>query len=581
MPSLTLNGQSVTVADGATILEAARSHGVSIPTLCWYAKLPVAGNCRICVVSVEGQPKLLPACATRVTDGMRVETESVAAVEARRGVLELLLERYPADHLTNGGRAEPHNEFEQYVMQYGVQPRPVAGRELHLRTGDQRPGDPMIQHDMSLCILCTRCVRACEDIQVVGVLDVAHRGEHAQIIVGADGDPDKAACTWCGECVRVCPTGAIFEVLPKERFGSARVQADRVVRSVCPYCGVGCQVDLQVRNNEITRVTSPNIELNTPNQGSTCVKGRFGYDFVQHRDRLTTPLIRRGWTKKGGRWEWEGPGGAERRSGPWQTIADEGLKDKPPAPPRAAGKRLRDLPLLTRVAQDVRDRAATPSDWHLPFRPATWDEALGLVAQELKRIHAAHGPRAMAVFQSAKCTNEENYLLQRLFRGAFGTNNIDHCTRLCHSTSVSAMQAALNTAAASGSMREIEEACDVIFISGANTTETHPVFGALIKRAVSKGARLIVADVRRTELAELADVHLQMLPGTDVALYNGMLSHVIAAGLVDRDFIEKRTHDFEKLKEAVAPYTPEKVAKITGVPAAILRAAAEMYARGP
>ena len=184
------------------------------------------------------------------------------------------------------------------------------------------------------------------------------------------------------------------------------------------------------------------------------------------------------------------------------------------------------------------------------------------------RIRDTHGSGALAALSSAKCSNEDNYVFMRMVRAGFGTNNVDHCTRLCHSSSVAAMSRALSTSAASGSMREIEEACDVIFISGANTTETHPVFGALIKRAVSKGARLIVADVRRTELAELADIHLQMLPGTDVALYNGMLNHVIAAGLVDREFIAKRTHDFEKVKEAVAAYTPEKVAKITGIPAA-------------
>jgi len=581
MPTLSINGRSVTAPDGATILDAARGAEISIPTLCWYPKLSVVGNCRICVVSVEGQPKLLPACATEVSEGMQVHTESETAVEARRGVLELLLERYPADHLVNGGRATPRNEFEEYVVRYGVEPRPVNGRDLHLREGDERPGDPMIRHDMSLCILCTRCVRACEDIQVVGVLDVAHRGEHAQIIVGADGDPDKAACTWCGECVRVCPTSAIFEVLPKERFGTARVEPDRVVRSVCPYCGVGCQLDLQVRDNQIARVTSPNIELDTPNQGSTCVKGRFGYDFVQHRDRLTKPLIRKGWTRKGGRWAWDGPTGAERRHGPWHTIADEGLKDKPAAPPRATGKRLRDLPLLERVTQDVRDRVATPPEWYEPFREATWDEALDLVAQELRRIHGANGSRSLAVFQSAKCTNEENYLLQRLFRGAFGTNNVDHCTRLCHSTSVSAMQAALNTAAASGSMREIEEACDVIFIAGANTTETHPVFGAAIKRAHVRGAFLIVADPRRIELARRANIHLQMLPGTDVALFNAMLHHILAKGLENREFIRARTKNFDVVRAGVAPYTPERAEAISGVPAEVIRQAAERYANGP
>ena len=324
MPDATINGRPVSAREGATILEAAREAGLEIPTLCWYPKLPIAGNCRICVVSVEGQAKLQPACATRVAEGMRVATESPEAVAARRGVLQLLLERYPADHLTNGGRARPNNQFEEYVVRYGVEPTPVARRLLHLRQGDERPGDPMISHDMSRCILCTRCVRACEDIQVVGVLDVGFRGEHAQILVGADGDPDKAGCTWCGECVRVCPTGAIFEVLPQQQFGTIPVTQEPVVQSVCPYCGVGCRLELHVQDNEVVRVTSPSIELDTPNQGSTCVKGRFGYDFPQHRDRLTRPLIRRGWEREGERWVWRGPTGAARRNGPWRTIAGEG-----------------------------------------------------------------------------------------------------------------------------------------------------------------------------------------------------------------------------------------------------------------
>ncbi|MGH7658676.1 MAG: molybdopterin oxidoreductase family protein, partial [Gemmatimonadales bacterium] len=211
----------------------------------------------------------------------------------------------------------------------------------------------------------------------------------------------------------------------------------------------------------------------------------------------------------------------------------------------------------------------------------TWDEALELTAQLLTRIHTTHGSDAMAVFQSAKCSNEENYLLQRLFRARFGTNNIDHCTRLCHSTSVSAMQAALNTAAASGSMREVETACDVIFIAGANTTESHPVFGALIKRAVTRGAKLIVADVRRTELAALADIHLQLQPGTDVALFSTMLAHIIDTDLVDHEFIAARTREFEKVREAVRPYNLELGQKLTGIPAATIGSAAEMYARGP
>src|SRR5467141_575606 len=582
MPTVTINGRPLAGTADQTILDVARAAGIEIPTLCWYPKLPTVGNCRICLVSVGGQPKLVPACATKVADGMTVTTESHAAIENRKGVLRLLLERYPADHLRNGGRADPRNEFERYVVQYDVMPTAVEGRDLPLRSGDERPGDPMIRHAMSTCILCTRCVRACEDIQVVGVLDVGFRGEHAEIVVGADGDPDKAGCTWCGECVRVCPTGAIFEVMPKQRFTPEQIlRPERVVRSVCPYCGVGCQVDLHVAGNVVARVTSPDIELDTPNQGSTCVKGRFGYDFPQHRDRLTTPYIRTGWVKERGRWRWKGPTGADRRSGPWRSIEGEGQEAKPGTAPRATGKSVRELGLLERIDLDIRDRVATPPSWYEPFREATWDEAMELTAQELLRLKRAHGGDALACFSSAKCSNEENYLLMRLFRAALGTNNIDHCTRLCHSTSVAAMQRALHTSAASGSMREVEHAADVIFIAGASTTESQPVFGAAIKRAHERGATLIVADPRKTELAGRADIHLQMQPGTDVALFNAMLHHILAEGLENKAFVAARMHDFDKVRESVKAMTPDVAAKITGVPADRIRWAAEIYAGGP
>src|SRR5437763_1846835 len=471
MPELQIDGQKISIDDGRTVLDAARQAGIEIPPRCWYPTLSIVGNCRICLVSVEGQPKLIPACAAKVADGMVVTTQSHAAVENRKGVLGLLAERYPADHLRNGGRATPRNEFERYLVQYDVVPTAVEDRDLPLRSGDERPGDPMIRHDMSTCILCTRCVRACEDIQVVGVLDVGFRGEHAEIIVGADGDPDKAGCTWCGECVRVCPTGAIFEVMPRQRFSPEKIRhPDKVVRSVCPYCGVGCQVDLHVAGDQVIRVTSPDIELDTPNQGSTCVKGRFGYDFPQHHDRLTKPLIRKGWEKEQGRWVWRGRTGTNRRGGPWQTIEGEGQTSKPAGPPRSVGKTVRDLPLLERVDLDIRDRVATPPSWYEPFREATWDEVLELTAQELLRLKRERGPASLACFSSAKCSNEENYLIMRMFRAALGTNSIDHCTRLCHSTSVAAMQRALNTSAASGSMREVEHAADVICIAGARTS---------------------------------------------------------------------------------------------------------------
>jgi hypothetical protein len=295
--------------------------------------------------------------------------------------------------------------------------------------------------------------------------------------------------------VRVCPTGAIHDILPlaKLRAGTMDQPATKV-RSVCPYCAVGCQLDLEVRDGQVARVTSPWIEEPTPNTGSTCVKGRFGTDFILHRDRLTKPLIRRGWSRDAaGTWSFDPsePTAARfpRRSGPWVSVETEGRAGKNRRP-RTNPFRRTDSGADDALG-DPRDRLATPADWFSPFREATWEEAMDLTAQQLKRLRDTHGPDSLATFASAKCANEENYVLQKVFRAGIGTNNIDHCTRLCHSSSVSAMQRSIATSAASGSMREVEHESDVIFLLGANTTESHPVFGAALKRALKRGAKLI------------------------------------------------------------------------------------------
>ncbi len=350
MVHVTINGRELTVDAGLTVLQAAEQAGIKIPTLCHHPALADIGACRMCLVEVAGQRALQPACTFPINEGMKVETESPKVVAARRFVLDLLLSDHPLDCLTceRGGSCE----LQDLAYRYGVKETSYAGERHHYAVDDP---NPFIQRDYNKCILCRRCTRACAEINGVEAIGLVWRGFRTKIGTAADGNLEDSPCEFCGMCVAVCPTGAL---VPKLSLGKGRAQHRRAVSTVCPYCGVGCRIDLQVVDGKIVEVTS-NWE-GPANRGGTCVKGRFGWDFVAHPDRLTTPLIRRG------------------------------------------GK----------------------------LEPATWDEALDLVAGRLREIRDCDGGSAIAVLASAKCTNEENYLLQKLARAVLASHNVDHCARL-------------------------------------------------------------------------------------------------------------------------------------------------------
>jgi formate dehydrogenase alpha subunit len=508
--TFTLNGTPITVPQGTTLLEAASSRGITLPTLCYHPHLTPAGKCRLCVIEVERWPRLSPACVTPVEAGMRVWTDSDRVQRSRRVILELHWSEYPERAATGDvlGRCELTALAEEYLIQRAW--TATGHRPAHV---DDR--HPLIGIDVAKCIGCGRCEQACREIAVCDVLAMVGRGAAAHVATAFDRQMKAAGCVACGACVSVCPTGALFDI-QSPRVPQAEVRA---TRTICPYCGVGCAMDVHTHRGRIVLVTGS--DDGPANRGSLCVKGRYGFEYATHPDRLTTPLIRR-----------------------------EGLSRVPP--------------------EGVDPRGL--------FREATWDEALDLVASRLRTLIARYGSNALGILGSAKCTNEDNYVLQRFARAALGTNNIDHCARLCHSSSVSAMGLAFGHGAMTNAPQEIPEA-DVIFILGHNTSENHPVIAGAIKRAVrAKAAKLIVMDPRRTELSLAADVHLRPRGGTDVAVLNGLAHVILEEGLHNEAFIGGRTEGFEAFKASLAAYTPDRVEELSGVPAADLRRAARLYA---
>ena len=535
--TLTLDGKRVTAPEGATIWEAARSAGIDIPTLCHDPGMRPVAVCRVCVVDVENARTLPAACIHRVEEGMVVRTDTERVRRTRRTLVELLEAGQP-DGPERRKPAE-RDELARLGRRLDAQPARFAATKADA----PYPADlssPVIAVDHSACILCDRCVRACDDVQVNDVIGRSGKGCATRIAFDNDLPMGISSCVSCGECVAACPTGALTD---KRLVDTATNGPDedgsaaRRVDSICPYCGVGCGVSYHVRDGRITGVSG---RTDTHTEGRLCVKGRYGYDYTHHPQRLLKPLIRR----------------------------DDAYPKRP----------------LSADFEDYRDfrRSLRSPEWNdrirEVFREAEWDEALDLAARRLLEIKGALGPGALAGFGSAKVTNEEAYLFQKLIRAVFGTNNVDHCTRLCHASSVAALTEAIGSGAVSNAFQEVLET-DVIFVIGSNTEDNHPVAATYMKQAVDRGARMIVLDPRRPTIADHATRYVRFKPGTDIALLNGLMHVILREGLQDGGFIESRTERFEVLAPSLERYTPETTSRITGVPAPVIEEVAREYGR--
>ena len=501
--AVTINGKELIGRTGQTILELAIDNGIDIPNLCHDPRLVPAGSCRLCLVEVVGQKGPVTACTFKVEPGMVVQTETDEIRAIRKTILELLFYEHRGVCTTcneNGDCA-----LQQYAYEYQVADEVFIKSETSEPKPNYTTGNEAIEYELDKCIRCGRCIRICQEVQMDSALTFKERAVSVEVSTAFDIPLNDSACELCGQCISTCPTGALYE---RQAKGKGQCKDLIRTRTTCPYCGVGCQIDLNVnpKTNKIVRVTS---EVGCiPNNGNLCVKGRFAMDFVASEKRLTCPLIKR----KG------------------------------------------------------------------EFKKATWDEAINFIAERLTKIKTQNGPDSIAGLSSAKCTNEDNYIFQKFIRAAIGTNNVDHCARLCHASTVAGLARAFGSGAMTNSIDELKNS-GCIFVIGSNTSEAHPVIALYIKEAVVKnGAHLIVADPRAIDLVRFAKLHVAQKPGTDVALINAMMNVIISEKLLDSDFINDRTEGFSELADAVKDFTPEKAEEITTVPAEKIRQAARIYA---
>jgi len=510
-----IDGREAVAQPGETIWQVARRQGIEIPHLCHRPEPGYRpdGNCRACMVEVQGERVLAASCIRKPLPGMVVMTDSPRAESARAMVIELLL----ADQPPREASHDPDSKFWRWADKIELAKSRFPGR--HAPAPDR--SHPAMAVHLDACIQCNLCVRACREVQVNDVIGMAGRGHGETIVFDFDDPMGQSTCVACGECVQACPTGALMPAALLDEAGHKAREADRAVESLCPYCGVGCQLTFHIKDDRILHVEGRD---GPANHNRLCVKGRFGFDYVHHAGRLTRPLIR-----------------------------------------------------LPNVPKDADDRFDT-ADLSTHFREATWDEALDFAAAGLVRIRDENGPRALAGFGSAKGSNEEAYLFQKLVRAGFGCNNVDHCTRLCHASSVAALMETIGSGAVTAPFAECAHS-DVIVVIGANPTVNHPVAATFLKNAAKRGAKLVVIDPRGQTLSRHATHRLRFRPGTDVALLNALIHVVLAEGLYDRAYVERFTEGFEALRDRVRGFSPEAMGPICGLEPEALREVARLYAR--